>query len=111
MSLLVHIKTLACLLLTTFCFSFIIPPSFSAIFQYKDIVPTLEPSPIATATTSSQKGIILGALSGLSEREREIIIMRYGLSGTKKLTLDEIGSKYKITRCVKLSLETCFVCL
>uniref|UniRef100_A0A7S3HHZ5 RNA polymerase sigma-70 domain-containing protein n=2 Tax=Spumella elongata TaxID=89044 RepID=A0A7S3HHZ5_9STRA len=66
--------------------------------RFKDIIPTLEPDPLSTATVASQRDIVLGALSGLSEREREIIIMRHGLSGTKKMTLDEIGSKFKITK-------------
>lgn len=34
----------------------------------------------------------------LEKREREIIILRYGLDGKKEWTLEEVGEKFKITR-------------
>ncbi|MFA5126486.1 MAG: sigma-70 family RNA polymerase sigma factor [Patescibacteria group bacterium] len=37
-------------------------------------------------------------LAALSDREREIIKLRHGLSGYEKKTLEEIGQKYKVTR-------------
>lgn len=37
-------------------------------------------------------------LDTLSEREREILRLRYGLNGEKSYTLEEIGELYKITR-------------
>ena len=39
-----------------------------------------------------------GLMSGLSERSREIMIMRYGLAGEKGETLEHIGAHYSITR-------------
>lgn len=39
-----------------------------------------------------------GILAALTEREREIIKLRHGLSGYEKKTLEEIGKKYTITR-------------
>jgi RNA polymerase primary sigma factor len=37
-------------------------------------------------------------LKELGEREREIIIYRYGLNGGKEKTLEEVGDKFGITR-------------
>jgi RNA polymerase primary sigma factor len=37
-------------------------------------------------------------LAILEPREREIIILRFGLNGKKELTLEEVGDKFKITR-------------
>ncbi len=38
------------------------------------------------------------ALNGLSDREREVIILRFGLLGDAPLTLAEIGQKMNVTR-------------
>lgn len=46
----------------------------------------------------SLKEIIADALSTLSEREREVIIARYGLNGDKEKTLEEVGAIYNLTR-------------
>jgi len=37
-------------------------------------------------------------LSTLDERERTILVMRYGLNGAPAMTLEEVGDKFKITR-------------
>lgn len=37
-------------------------------------------------------------LKSVTDRERDIILRRYGLKGQKKHTLEQIGKKYKITR-------------
>jgi RNA polymerase primary sigma factor len=37
-------------------------------------------------------------LNNLEERERNILIRRYGLNGTERQTLDTVGRKFKITR-------------
>ena len=42
--------------------------------------------------------VLNSILDILSEREREIIKMRHGLSDYPKKTLEEIGNKYNITR-------------
>ncbi len=39
-----------------------------------------------------------GILAALTEREREIIKLRHGLSGYEKKTLEDIGKQYAITR-------------
>jgi RNA polymerase primary sigma factor len=38
------------------------------------------------------------ALSVLTEREAQVLICYYGLNGHRSMTLDEIGSRFKITR-------------
>ena len=38
------------------------------------------------------------ALSKLSEREEDILRMRFGIGYDDSYTLDEIGSRYKLTR-------------
>lgn len=41
---------------------------------------------------------ITRALSTLTEREKSVIILYYGLTGTQSLSLEEIGEKYDLTR-------------
>ncbi len=41
---------------------------------------------------------ITEALERLDQREREIIRLRFGLNNRKKLTLEQLGKKYQITR-------------
>jgi RNA polymerase primary sigma factor len=38
------------------------------------------------------------ALEGLNERERQVLIMRFGLADGKVRTLEEVGSHFKVTR-------------
>jgi len=42
--------------------------------------------------------VAMGALGHLKEREREVLIGRFGLEGGKKVTLEAVGGKFKITR-------------
>ena len=41
---------------------------------------------------------INGILSTLDEREKDIIIARFGLNGTRAKTLDELAAEYKLTK-------------
>lgn len=41
---------------------------------------------------------IVSALRSLKEREREVLILRYGLSGDSPKTLEEVGALYNVTR-------------
>lgn len=67
--------------------------------QWKDVLP-------ADSKTNPTKGLInqslntdiQRALSTLSEREKDIIELFFGLNGKSPLTLDEIGDKYNLTR-------------
>jgi len=38
------------------------------------------------------------ALSGLTERESKVLTMRFGLQGTKPLTLEDVGRQFGVTR-------------
>ena len=57
----------------------------------KDIVEDME-------LQSTIKRLMEGLHSCLSEREREIIILRYGLSGLSEMTQNEIGQIFGISR-------------
>ncbi len=54
--------------------------------------------PFDSALTKNLQDILDSSLSELSSREKEIIKLRYGLSGKCPLTLEEIGSIMGITR-------------
>ena len=38
------------------------------------------------------------ALEGLNDRERQVLVMRFGLADGKIRTLEEVGSHFKVTR-------------
>lgn len=57
-----------------------------------------EVSPEQIATHALMHKTLLEAVDTLSPREAGIVRMRFGLDGTKPMTLDEIGSYYKLTR-------------
>jgi RNA polymerase primary sigma factor len=46
------------------------------------------------------------ALEGLSDREREVLIMRFGLADGRMRTLEEVGDHFKVTRERIRQLET-----
>jgi RNA polymerase primary sigma factor len=56
------------------------------------------PSPDSDMLKQSLKREIERSLSTLSQRERYIIQMFYGLDGSMPLSLDEIGAKFDLTR-------------
>ena len=41
---------------------------------------------------------VQNALSVLTERERQVLEMRFGLNGHQESTLEEIAQKYELTR-------------
>jgi RNA polymerase primary sigma factor len=55
-------------------------------------------SPFETALEHLQKESIQRALSSLPQREREVIELRYGLTGQDPLTLEEVGRCLGVTR-------------
>ena len=54
--------------------------------------------PIDNVQADAAAAAIKDALSGLPEREADIIALYFGLLNTEPPTLDEIGAKYGITR-------------
>jgi RNA polymerase primary sigma factor len=54
--------------------------------------------PFEEASEHMQKEGVRKALDVLPERERQVIELRYGLSGTEPLTLEEVGKTFGVTR-------------
>ncbi len=72
-----------------------------------DLVEDVESDrPADMATFSSLQDQLAMALEGLNEREREVLIMRFGLADGRMRTLEEVGSHFKVTRERIRQLET-----
>jgi RNA polymerase primary sigma factor len=56
------------------------------------------PDPEVTAAQSALKSQIAEALGQLSERERKVLELRFGLVDGKSRTLEEVGAEFKVTR-------------
>ncbi len=54
--------------------------------------------PFEEASEHLQKEGVRRALDALPERERQVIELRYGLSGMEPLTLEEVGRAFGVTR-------------
>ena len=63
-----------------------------------DFVPDDTPSPEEVALEEDKKECINNALSILTEREKEVISMRFGLNGETPKTLEAIGGAFGVTR-------------
>jgi RNA polymerase primary sigma factor len=57
-----------------------------------------EPLPEEAAEMQMRRETLQRILGTLSEREREVIQLRYGLNGRAPLTLDEVGRAFNVTR-------------
>jgi RNA polymerase primary sigma factor len=55
-------------------------------------------SPFDSASVTLRNENVRAALRALPEREREVIEMRYGLSGVRPFTLEEVGRAFNVTR-------------
>jgi len=56
------------------------------------------PLPDELAETTLQREALRSILSALSERERRVLELRYGLDGQQPRTLDEVGRAFNVTR-------------
>jgi RNA polymerase primary sigma factor len=56
------------------------------------------PLPDELAETALQREALRTILSALSERERRVLELRYGLDGQQPRTLDEVGRAFNVTR-------------
>jgi len=72
-----------------------------------DFVPDEEVAePFEEASEHLQREGVRRALSSLPERERQVIELRYGLSGIEPLTLEEVGNTFGVTRERVRQIET-----
>ncbi|MEA2291317.1 MAG: polymerase primary sigma factor [Solirubrobacteraceae bacterium] len=55
-------------------------------------------SPFDMASTSLRRENVRRALDTLPQREREVIEMRFGLTGARPYTLEEVGRAFNVTR-------------
>jgi RNA polymerase primary sigma factor len=55
-------------------------------------------SPFELASENLRRESVRGALNALPAREREVIEMRFGLSGGRPRTLEEVGRAFNVTR-------------
>ena len=56
------------------------------------------PSPFDTASLNLRNENVRSVLRALPTREREVIEMRYGLTGPRPFTLEEVGRAFNVTR-------------
>lgn len=54
------------------------------------------PADVATANSLSEQ--IMSALDELTEREKQVVRMRFGLDGSQPRTLEEVGKEFGVTR-------------
>jgi RNA polymerase primary sigma factor len=72
-----------------------------------DLVEDLDSdAPADAAAFASLQDQLARALEGLNDREREVLIMRFGLKDGRMRTLEEVGSHFKVTRERIRQLET-----
>jgi RNA polymerase primary sigma factor len=72
-----------------------------------DLVEDLDSdAPADAAAFASLQDQLARALEGLNEREREVLIMRFGLKDGRMRTLEEVGAHFKVTRERIRQLET-----
>jgi RNA polymerase primary sigma factor len=63
-------------------------------------------APVAAASFRLLQDYLRVALEELSERERQVLIMRFGLADGRVRTLEEVGKHFKVTRERVRQLET-----
>ena len=57
-----------------------------------------QPEPEEALDATLRDELLRSLLGRLSDRERSVLELRYGLGGTPTRTLDEVGRKFKVTR-------------
>ncbi len=62
--------------------------------------------PLEVALVEAQRDRVKVALGQLSDRERQVLTMRYGLRGPRYYTLDEVGRALRVTRERVRQIET-----
>lgn len=63
------------------------------------IIPEMESSdPALAAEHDSLRAILLEMISGLDQRSADVVMLRFGLGQEDVMTLEEIGSRFEVTR-------------
>ena len=73
---------------------------------FGDFVANDDPLPEETVEDSLRSEALAQALAALSERERHVIILRYGLADAEPKTLEDIGRRLGLTRERVRQIET-----
>jgi RNA polymerase primary sigma factor len=73
---------------------------------FGDFVANDDPLPEETVEYSLRSEALAQALAALSERERQVIVLRYGLADSEPRTLEEIGRRLSLTRERVRQIET-----
>ena len=68
----------------------------SALSDFIEDQHAIAPADVATANSLSEQ--IMSALDELSDREKEVVRMRFGLDGAHPQTLEEVGRQFGVTR-------------
>lgn len=63
-----------------------------------DVVPDTRYSPTENAMREADKQAVRSVLNTLSEKERDVISLRFGIEDDNPLTLEEIGERFNVTR-------------
>ena len=67
--------------------------------HFGDFIPdNMTPSPEEAAASTMMREQLKEALSGLSEREQEVLVLRFGLDDGRQRTLEEVGEYFHVTR-------------
>ena len=75
------------------------PVGFEGDAELGDFVEDVEaPDPFELAAKSTARDRLADAMHMLDEREREIIVLRYGLDGSSPRTLSDVGDRFDLTR-------------
>jgi len=70
--------------------------------NFEDILEDENASATQEAEFENLKNDILNVVSTLKEREQEVVKLRYGLNDSEKMTLEEIGNIYGVTKeCIR----------
>lgn len=65
---------------------------------YGNFIPDAALSPEQVAENNSRSDTIMEVLGTLDEREREVLMLRYGLKNGREYTLEDIGFMFGVTR-------------
>jgi RNA polymerase primary sigma factor len=68
----------------------------SSLSDFIEDQQAIAPADVATANSLSEQ--IMSALDDLSDREKDVVRMRFGLDGAHPQTLEEVGRQFGVTR-------------